>query len=236
MLRRGCFSLAFVLLLVFFTSQATDGQVLYGSLVGTVEDQTGAVIPSAAITATNTSTNQSYSDVSDSAGRYNILNVLPGTYSIKATASGFRALVQNDVTVTVNTVTRSDLKLQVGQIKEQVTVEAQAVQLQTDKSDVHTEINAQAIENLPLTRYRNYQQLINLTPGTTPASFQNSATDTPGRAMQTHVNGANAQSNNTRLDGAQNINVWLPHHVAYVAPADTIETVNISTDAFDAQQ
>src|SRR5260370_34271893 len=115
-------------------------------------------------------------------------------------------------------------------------VEAQAAQLETDTSDVHTEIGAQAIENLPLTRYRNYQQLINLTPGTTPASFQNSSTDTPGKALQTHVNGANAQNNNTRLDGAQNINVWLPHHVAYVAPADTIETVNISTDAFDAEQ
>src|SRR5260370_2321229 len=77
---------------------------------------------------------------------------------------------------------------------------------------------------------------MNLAPGTTPASFQNSSTDTPGKAMQTHVNGANAQNNNTRLDGAQNINVWLPHHVAYVAPADTIDTVNISTDAFDAEQ
>ena len=54
--------------------------------------------------------------------------------------------------------------------------------------------------------------------------------------MQTHINGANAQSNSTRLDGAQNINVWLPHHVAYVAPSDTIETVNVSTDAFDAEQ
>jgi len=236
MFRRGLFPLTFSLLLISIMAVPARAQVLYGSLVGTVEDQSGAVIPNTAITATNNSTNQSYSETSDSAGRYNIPNVLPGTYTIKATASGFRTLVQNEVSVTVNTVTRSDLKLQVGQITEQISVEAQAVQLQTDKSDVHTEINAQAIENLPLTRYRNYQQLINLTPGTTPASFQNSATDTPGRAMQTHVNGANAQSNNTRLDGAQNINVWLPHHVAYVAPADTIETVNISTDAFDAEQ
>src|SRR5262249_41846932 len=159
-------------------------------------------------TATNAATNQSYSDTTDAAGRYNITNVLAGTYSLKVTAQGFRTLVQSDVVVTINTVTRQDLKLQVGQVSEQVTVEAQAVQLQTDKSDVHTEIGAHAIENLPLTRYRNYQQLINLTPGTTPASFQNSSTDTPGKALQTHVNGANAQNNNTRLDGAQNINVW----------------------------
>ena len=212
------------------------GQVLYGSLVGTVEDQSGAVIPRATLTTTNKETGQSYTSTSDTEGRYTISSMLEGKYDVKVTAPGFRTLIQSDVLVSVNTVTRADLKLQVGQITEQVTVAAQAVQLQTEKSDLHTDISAETIENVPLTRYRNYQQLINLTPGTTPASFQNSATDTPGRAMQTHVNGANAQNNNTRLDGAQNINVWLPHHVAYVAPADTIETVNVSTDAFDAEQ
>ncbi len=229
-------TLLFVCLLAVCLAGPACSQVLYASLVGTVEDQSGAVVPQATVTATNVATNQSYSDKSDSGGRYDITNVLPGTYTIKVTATGFRTLLQNDVIVTINTVTRQDLKLQVGQVSEQVTVEAQAVQLQTDKSDVHTEIGSQAIENLPLTRYRNYQQLINLVPGSTPASFQNSSTDTPGKAMQTHINGANAQNNNTRLDGAQNINVWLPHHVAYVAPADTIETVNVSTDAFDAEQ
>jgi hypothetical protein len=211
-------------------------QVLYGSLVGTVLDQSGANVPNASITATNKETNQTFTGTTDSEGRYSIGNVLAGTYDLKVTASGFRTLVQSDVLVTINTVTRTDLNLQVGQLSEQVTVEAQAVQLQTDKSDVHTEISSTVIERMPLTRYRNYQQLINLVPGSTPASFQNSSTDTPGKAMQTHINGANAQNNNTRLDGAQNINVWLPHHVAYVAPADTIDTVNVSTDAFDAEQ
>jgi hypothetical protein len=218
-----------------FTSPAYS-QVLYGSLVGTIVDPSGGVVANATVTATNRDTNQTYKETTDSGGRYSIGNVLPGTYSLKVSASGFRALVQNDIIVTINTVTRADLRLEVGQVTEQITVEAQAVTLQTDKSDVHTEIGEKAIESLPLTRYRNYQQLINLVPGSTPASFQNSATDTPGRALQTHINGANAQDNNTRLDGAQNINIWLPHHVAYVAPADTVDTVNVTTDAFDAEQ
>lgn len=225
-----------VLLTSCLFAVSANSQVLYGSLVGTVEDQSGAIVPNATITATNASTNQVYTDHTDSGGRYAITNVLPGTYSVKVVATGFRTLVQNDVIVTINTVTRTDLRLQVGQLAEEITVEAQAVQLQADKSDVHTEIGSQAITSLPLTRYRNYQQLINLVPGASPATFQNSATDTPGRAMATNVNGANNNNNNTRLDGAQNINVWLPHHVAYVAPADTIETVNVSTDAFDAEQ
>jgi hypothetical protein len=210
--------------------------VLYGTLVGTITDQSDAVVPKAEVTATNGATNQTYRAVTDDQGRYSIPDVLQGKYTLKVSATGFRSLVQNDFNVSINTVNRADLKLAVGQVSEQVTVEGQALMLQTDKSDVHSEIGAVAIENLPLTRYRNYQQLINLVPGAQPASFQNSITDTPGRAMATHVNGANAQSNNTRLDGAQNINVWLPHHVAYVAPSDTIETVNISTDAFDAEQ
>jgi hypothetical protein len=211
-------------------------QVLYGSLVGTIEDESGALVPNATVTATNTATNQVFTGTADQSGRYNIADVVPGTYNLKVTASGFRTLTQNGVVVTINTVTRADLKLQVGQVSEQVTVEGAAVALQTDKADVHTEIGQQAIANMPLTKYRNYQQLINLVPGATPASFQNSATDTPGRALATHINGTNNQSNNTRLDGAMNINVWLPHHVAYVPPADTIDTVNVSTDAFDAEQ
>lgn len=227
---------ALLIVMASLFSSWAYSQVLYGSLVGTVLDQSGANVPSASITATNKETNQIFNATTDSEGRYSIGNVLAGTYDLKVTATGFRTLLQNDVLVTINTVTRTDLNLQVGQLSEQVTVEAQAVQLQTDKSDVHTEISSTVIERMPLTRYRNYQQLINLVPGSTPASFQNSSTDTPGKAMQTHINGANAQNNNTRLDGAQNINVWLPHHVAYVAPADTIDTVNVSTDAFDAEQ
>ena len=73
-------------------------------------------------------------------------------------------------------------------------------------------------------------------PGATPAAFQNDQTDTPGRSLRTFVNGTNPNTNNTRLDGASSVNIWLPHHVGYVAPAETIDTVNISTNNFDAGQ
>ncbi|HEY6988234.1 MAG TPA: TonB-dependent receptor [Bryobacteraceae bacterium] len=235
-LRRSLFVFACLLVAAVCVSTSAYSQVLYGTLVGTVTDQSDAVVPKADVTATNGATNQTYRAVTDDQGRYSIPDVLPGKYTIKVSATGFRSLVQNEVNVSINTVNRADLKLQVGQVSEQITVEGQAVALQTDKSDVHSEISSTAIENMPLSRYRNYQQLINLVPGATPAAFQNSSTDTPGKAMTTNVNGANRNSNNTRLDGAMNVNVWLPHHVAYVAPADTIETVNIATDAFDAEQ
>ena len=74
---------------------------------------------------------------------------------------------------------------------------------------------------MPLPGFRNYQSLINLVPGATPARFQNSIMDTPGRALTTNINGTNRNNNVTRIDGAASINVWLPHHAGYVAPAET---------------
>ena len=72
-------------------------------------------------------------------------------------------------------------------------------------------------------------------PGATPAQFQNAEIDTPGRSLRTWVNGTQPNSNATRIDGAVSVNIWLPHHVGYIQPAETIETVNISTNNFDAE-
>jgi len=88
---------------------------------------------------------------------------------------------------------------------------------------VHTELRSKEITNLPLNQYRNYQTLINLVPGATPATFQNAQTDTPGRSLRTNINGADGQNNNTRIYGASSVNIWLPHHAGYIAPAETIE-------------
>src|SRR5260370_14712585 len=89
---------------------------------------------------------------------------------------------------------------------------------------------------MPIGGYRNYQTLINLVPGALPAAFQNSITDTPGRALNTHINGGNAQTNITRIDGATSVNAWLPHHVGYVTPKENVEVVTITTGSADAEQ
>ena len=143
--------------------------------------------------------------------------MLAGSYELKVTASGFKE-TRTGVTVTINTVTRQDVTLEVGAITEQVTVAASMVTLQSDKSDVRHEITSTAVVNMPLPNYRNYQSLINLIPGTTPAAFQNAIVDTPARALTTRVNGTARNMNNTLTDGAVNIFIWLPHHTAYVQP------------------
>jgi hypothetical protein len=225
-----------LLLLFGLAAGPAPAQVVYGSVVGTVTDQSDAIVPNAGVTLTNRDTGVTRSASTDNGGRYSFVNVLPGRYDIKVTATGFRTFSQTDTDVSPNTVSRADFKLEVGQLTETVSVEATQTELQTEKGDTHSEIIAKQIENLPLSGYRNYQSLINLVPGATPAQLQNSITDTPGRALQTHINGGNAQTNITRIDGATSVNIWLPHHVGYVEPEEAIETVNITTTAADAEQ
>lgn len=231
---------AAAVLSVFLTASGdvmpAAAQVLYGSVVGVVTDPSEAAVAGAAVTLTNKQTGQSREALTDDNGRYSLINILPGTYDLKVEAKGFRVSARLDIPVSPDTVGRVDVKLEVGQITEQIMVEATAVAPQTDKSDSHSEIQTKAITSLPLSNYRNYQTLINLVPGASPAAFQNSITDTPGRALATHINGGNAQTNITRIDGATSVNVWLPHHVGYVEPEENIEVVNVTTGAADAEQ
>jgi Carboxypeptidase regulatory-like domain len=160
---------AVVCLAALLAPQPAAAQVLYGSVVGTVTDQSDAVIPDAVVALTNKQTGQARQAITDAGGRYSLGNVQPGIYDLKVTAKGFRTHAQMDLTVSPDTVGRVDVKLEVGQVNEQVTVEATAAVLQTDKADTHAEIETKTITSLPLSNYRNYQALINLVPGATPA-------------------------------------------------------------------
>ena len=231
-------SLGLSLALLFVAAHGTAYAQLYGSLVGTVTDASGAVVPNADVTIADAVQGQNRHEKSDSSGRYNLVNVIPGTYSVTIAASGFRTEQQTNVVITPNTVNRIDVHLEVGQASQEVSVSADAVELQTDKADTHTEITSKAIVDLPISGsgYRNYQQLIDLTPGATPSTFYNSQTDVPGIPLNTHINGGNGQTNITTIDGAESINVWLPQYSGYVAPADTVDVVNVTTSAGDADQ
>src|SRR5436190_741786 len=233
----GFFLSVFVLgfLLLGFVQRA-DAQVLFGSVSGTVTDQSGAGVPKAHVTLINKATSVQKEADTDESGHYTITDVQPGNYDLKVTAGGFKPLTQTNLTVAANTVMNGDAKLQVGAVSEQVTVEASTVTLQTEKTDLHTELTQKAILDMPLNQYRNYQTLINLVPGATPGVFQNAIADTPERALSTNINGTNRNNNNTRVDGATDVFVRLPHHAVYVPPAETIQEVNISTNNFDPEQ
>ncbi len=224
------------LALLAISGRPAFSQTLYGSITGLVEDSSGGVVPNAKVIAINPSTGLSQETTSDVSGNFTLQNLQPGTYDLKVSVQGFKTQSRTSVVVTPNTVNRANFRMEVGALTEQITIAADAVQLQADKSDSHTEINSSLIKNAPLPGFRNYQTLINLVPGATPGQFQNSVTDTPGRSLRTNINGTNANNNVTRIDGAASVNLWLPHHAGYVTPAEMIDNVNVTTTAGDAEQ
>ncbi|MEZ5362024.1 MAG: carboxypeptidase-like regulatory domain-containing protein [Bryobacterales bacterium] len=172
------------LLLVALGTPSAQAQVLYGSIVGTVQDSSGGVIPGATVTITNRGTSQTREASTDENGRYTFSNVQAGFYDLAVTADGFSGYIEENIEVTVNRVRRSDVTLSVGSVSESVTVAASALALQTEKTDVNSELGSRAVTNMPLPNYRNYQSLINLVPGATPGRFQNSVGSSPGRSLR----------------------------------------------------
>jgi hypothetical protein len=221
---------------IILSALPAHAQELYGSIVGVVKDAQGSAAPGATVTIVGRETNLIRETVTNAEGNYSLVNVLPGEYDVKVQLSGFRQGIRARVPVSIGQIARVDMTLEVGTVTESVTVTSEAQLLQTDKADVSTELKSQELTSLPLNRFRNYQALMNLVPGTTPMAFGNAETDTPARSLATNVNGQPNTQNSTRTDGATNMNIWLPNHLMYVSPAETVDTVNVSTSSFDAEQ
>ncbi len=213
-----------------------EAQLLYGGLVGAVVDAQGAVVPGAQVTIVNTDTNFTRETTTDGQGAYSFANIQAGPYDVRVTLQGFKEAVRSRVPVTVGQISRVDLTLAVGALSEVVTVQSAAELLQTDKADTHTELKSTEITNLPLNQFRNYQALQVLVPGSMPATLPNAETDTPERSLNVSVNGQDGAANTTLTDGTRNVNVGLPHHNVYIPPAETIESVNITTGSMDAEE
>jgi hypothetical protein len=166
------------------TTPAVEAQVLYGALTGTVVDSTGAVIAGAQVTAVEVETGVSQTAASDASGIYRFATLLPGTYKVTINAAGFAAQETNGVQVQANEIRRLDASLKVGSATQSVTVTTAPAILQTDKADVHTDISAQEIGNLPImgSQGRNFQSLLKTVTGTGLTAETNSLAGNPQRA------------------------------------------------------
>lgn len=225
----------------FCANGLANAQVLYGSLTGNVTDPSGAAVPGAAVQAKNMDTGVSRDTTTDTRGVYLFNDVSQGNYKVTVTAKGFQTMIEDNVAVTVNQVRRVDFSTKLAQTNETVEVNAAAAVLQTDRGDVHTEITSQQVEELPYngTEGKNFQALLLLQPGsatTAGTGEANSAAGNPQRAITVFMNGVSSQASDTRLDGALNAYPWLPVNIAYVPSPEAIQTVSVSTNAFDAEQ
>jgi hypothetical protein len=229
-------SMVFAAFVMTLAAPIAHAQVLYGSLVGNVTDSTGGALPGATVTIEQSETQFKREAVTDSSGGYNFNAVPSGTYAISITMTGFRAITRRNVPVSLNSVARVDVKLEIGQIAESVQVSAESPILQTDRAEVRSELKSRELVNLPVSMNRNYQYLFRVLPGFTPPAEAHSVPSNPSRALVFNVNGASRSANNIRIDGVSTTNLWLPHVAAYVPALESLETVNVVTSSFDAEQ
>jgi len=227
--------LGMAILWVLLAPQPGQAQVLYGSIVGNVRDASDAVVVGARVVIVHSETKQSREETTNVMGGYSFPTLPPGTYDLRVSKEGFATFTQTGISVTVNNVSRVDVRLNVGAVSESVTITAQAAALQTDRAEVRTEMGSTQVEALPTSLGRNYQQLFVMVPGFSPPRNENSVPSNPSRALGFNVNGMSYSINSTRIDGAQSINVWLPHEAAYVPTLESVETVTTATNSFDAE-
>ncbi len=157
---------AFIALLGFGEIGVTPlaAQGTGATILGTVSDTTGAVIPSAAIQVKNLGTGQTQTTQSDPQGRYNVPDLGVGNYEVQASKEGFATLVRRGITLTVGSQNVVDFSLQVGQAQQVVTVEGAVTQVETTNSTIASLVDQAQMRELPLNG-RNFEQLIQLAPG-----------------------------------------------------------------------
>ncbi|MEZ5356462.1 MAG: TonB-dependent receptor [Bryobacteraceae bacterium] len=217
-------------------SAPVSAQLLQGSITGNVTDPTGSAVPDAEVTVINTQTGNQRVARTNEAGQYSFPTVPAGLFDVTVSKEGFRSSVRKGVEVAINSVTRANVTLQLGQVSEQVTVSAEAATLQADRAEVRAEVTQKQMRNLPVPLGRNYQMLIGSLPGVSVPENAHSVPSNPSRAVRFSVNGTSRSNNNTRIDGASQTNVWLPHMTAYTPALESIETVNVVSNSFDAEQ
>src|SRR5262245_39144498 len=209
-------------------------QTTTGSIVGSVTDKTGALIPGAAITVTNTDTGSTNKTVTDSSGNYAVTPLPVGHYSVTVEARGFKKSISGGITLNLQDRIGVNVVLELGQITETVEVQGVAAPLQTDTSYLGQVVDSQKIVDLPLNG-RFFTRLAVLTAGTLPTA--------PGardeRTGGFSANGVRPYQNNYLLDGIDNnsLSQDLTNEASFVyGPSpDAISEFRVQTNSMSAE-
>jgi hypothetical protein len=241
----GCLAL----LLIF---SATASAQFRGGVQGVVTDNAGGVVPGATVTLTNTATNQTQTTQSSDDGFYRFSALPPGVYSISVEKEGFKKGVVNEVKVDAEATQGQDVRLEAGVISEVVTVEADAVQLQTEDASIRKTVTTEEIQRLPQIG-RDPYELLRLTPGIIGIGARGSGgasvglPNTSDRAgsnvgiFQTEnmapisANGQRGSSNNYTVDGVSvNSQNW--GGSAIITPSqETVKEIQVSATTYSAE-
>jgi hypothetical protein len=224
-----------VLVVTLLAGGRLCAQVDTGAILGTVKDQSGAVIPGAKLTLTNEGTGFNVSTVAEADGSYVFRPVKIGTYSVEAEYKGFQRILQEHVTVNVQQQVVVDFTLVPGQVTQTVEVASAAPLLQTQEASVGQVVTARTINDLPLNG-RNFTFLAQLAAGVTQGQEDSRGLGASGSFA---ANGSRPAQNNYLLDGIDNNAdlVDFLNGTAYVVrpPVDAVGEFKIQTNNYSAE-
>lgn len=210
-------------------------QIDTGSIVGSVRDSSGGVLPGVTVTATQQGTNATAVAVTSDRGEYVMPNLKIGTYDVTAEIEGFKRSIQQGVTLNVQQRLQVDFTLEVGNMSENVTVEARAEVLQTQRADIGLAVTQRTMTDLPLLG-RRYSELAFLAPGVAPAP---AGIGNRGEESGFNANGNFSTWNNYTLDGADNnsFTTNLQERSVQVVqpPVDALEEFRVQTRTYSAE-
>ncbi len=209
-------------------------QAVYGSINGTVTDNTGAVVPNATITVTDEAKGTNFTAQSNESGEFVVQRLIPDPYDVKVTATGFNAFEEQHVQVNADASPKVDAKLNVGGASQTVQVNADAVpELKTDRADVSTTFSARTVDDLPLGN-RNFTSLQLLLPGAQQLGWAHASDENPQGSQQIQIDGQAFGGVAYELDGTDNQDPILGIIVVN-PPLDAITEAKIATQNFDAE-
>ncbi len=213
---------------------AANAQRITASLLGDVTDKTGASVGGAKVVAKNVDTNTERSAETDERGSYRMDFVPTGRYDVSVEHSGFRRAAFRGVVLQVDQTVRIDAKLEVGEVVQEVSVEASVPLVQTDSSSISSVIERRQVQDLPLNG-RQFLQLALLVPGAVPAppgGRQATERGTIGSAI--NINGNREGSNLFLIDGTLNTD---PNFNTFVISpnVDSIQEFRVETNSYSPE-
>jgi Carboxypeptidase regulatory-like domain/TonB dependent receptor len=215
-----------------------------GSVSGIVTDPSDALVAGATVTAINTQTGARTVIKTDGKGFYNFPNLSVGTYDLQVTEKGFKQYTKKGIVVDANAAIRADVKLELGEVTQEVSVSSEAVHVETQSTQMGEVINSEKMTAVPLNG-RDFTNLLSLQPGVVPFQYANALQDpnlsdrtvsgsTSLNAGNQSINGQRETSNGFMVNGA-NAEEGKNNGTSVIPNLDSIEEFRIITNNFDAE-
>lgn len=223
---------------LFLIAHHVSAQNSFGSVLGTVVDQSGAAIANAPVHVKNTATGVVTTVQTQSDGNYTAINLVPGPYVVSVELPGFEEALTKPVTLTVNQHLRINLTLTPGSVKQTVTVSAAGTLIDTATSTISTEISSKQVSDLPLSS-RNFMQLMVLSAGT--VSDTGGVLNSEQHQYRTQLSGGNVfvgggmgSSNAYLIDGVDDNDPGF-QTPSITPPIDSIQEIRLMNKNYSAE-